>query len=107
MRARRPKTKTKTCAHCTRRRPRLTIEWHPGIWEWQCSNFNDCDEAIARNEARARERLIQDTDKEFWKKARSKPGRKLDMANLQDRQRSPIWMDIYLRKQLEAKRANR
>lgn len=43
---RRPKTKTKRCAHCKRRRPRLSIEWHPGIEEWQCSNFSDCDEAI-------------------------------------------------------------
>ena len=49
----RPKTKTKMCAHCKRSRPRLKIEWHPGILEWQCSDFDDCDKAIARNEGRA------------------------------------------------------
>lgn len=54
VRIRRPTTKTKTCAHCRRRRPRLKIEWHPGIQEWQCSpdhdpsNFTSCDEAIER-----------------------------------------------------------
>lgn len=46
MSVRRPKTKTKRCAHCKRRRPRLRIEWHPGICEWQCSDFTSCDEAI-------------------------------------------------------------
>ena len=56
MSVRRPKTKTKTCAHCKRRRPRLTIEWHPGIQEWQCSDFGPCDKAIARNEQRAKEK---------------------------------------------------
>ena len=50
MSVRRPKTKTKRCTHCKRRRPRLKIEWHPGIQEWQCSNFGDCDRVIARNE---------------------------------------------------------
>jgi ssDNA-binding Zn-finger/Zn-ribbon topoisomerase 1 len=54
-RIRRPKTKTKTCAHCKRRRLRLKIEWHPGIDEWQCSNFTECDAAIERNEAAARQ----------------------------------------------------
>lgn len=48
MRVRRPKTKTKRCAHCQRRRPRLAIEWHPGILEWQCSDFDNCDAAIER-----------------------------------------------------------
>jgi hypothetical protein len=43
--------KTKRCAHCKRRRPRLKIEWHPGIEEWQCSDFGDCDKAIERKEA--------------------------------------------------------
>ncbi len=56
MSVRRPKTKTKTCAHCKRRRPRLTIEWHPGIQEWQCSDFGPCDKVIARNEQRAKEK---------------------------------------------------
>lgn len=55
MSVRRPKTKTKTCTHCKRRRPRLKIEWHSGIWEWQCSDFGSCDEAIARNEKCAKE----------------------------------------------------
>ena len=49
-RPRRPTTKTKRCAHCKRRRPRLAIEWHPGILEWQCSDFGDCDLAIERQE---------------------------------------------------------
>lgn len=35
-----------------RRRPRLKIEWHPGICEWQCSNFTNCDAAIERLPAR-------------------------------------------------------
>ena len=48
MSIRRPKTKTKRCAHCKRRRTRLKIEWHPGICEWQCSDFSSCDKAIAR-----------------------------------------------------------
>ena len=48
VRIRRPTTKTKKCAHCLRRRPRLKIEWHPGIGEWQCSNFSNCDAAIAQ-----------------------------------------------------------
>ena len=51
-RIRRPKTATKTCAHCKRRRPRLKIEWHPGITEWQCSDFASCDKAIAALEKR-------------------------------------------------------
>lgn len=55
MSVRRPKTKTKTCAHCKRRRPRLKIEWHPGICEWQCSDFGPCDVVIARNEKREKE----------------------------------------------------
>jgi hypothetical protein len=55
VRVRRPNTKTRRCVHCKRRRPRLKIEWHPGIWEWQCSDFGSCDEAIARNEKRVRE----------------------------------------------------
>jgi len=42
----RPKTKTKRCAHCMRRRLAKYIEWHPGILEWQCSNFTDCDAAM-------------------------------------------------------------
>ncbi len=46
MSIRRPNTKTKKCAHCKRRRPRLAIEWHPGICEWQCSNSSDCYAAI-------------------------------------------------------------
>ena len=50
VRVRRPKTKTKKCAHCKRLLPRLKIEWHPGILEWQCSNFDDCDKVITRNE---------------------------------------------------------
>jgi hypothetical protein len=50
---RRPKTQTKTCTHCKRRRPRLKIEWHPGIEEWQCSDFTSCDEAIEHNSRRA------------------------------------------------------
>lgn len=57
VRTRRPRTKTKRCAHCKRRRPRLTIEWHPGILEWQCSDFTSCDEAI--------ERLKKTPNKEF------------------------------------------
>jgi hypothetical protein len=48
MSVRRPKTKTKTCAHCKRRRPRLKIEWHPGIWEWQCSDFDSCNKTMWR-----------------------------------------------------------
>ena len=48
MSVRRPKTQTKTCAHCKRRRARLKIEWHPGIHEWQCSDFSSCDAAIER-----------------------------------------------------------
>jgi hypothetical protein len=107
---RRPKTKTKRCAHCKRRRPRLTIEWHPGIEEWQCSNFSSCDEVIFRNEARKRERerllharLTQATDKAFWKSTRYKPGQKLDMSNPQDRKMSPVWMGIFQQKQREAK----
>jgi hypothetical protein len=48
IRIRRPTTKTKVCAHCKRRRPRLKIEWHPGIQEWQCSDFTSCDEALER-----------------------------------------------------------
>lgn len=35
---RRPKTKTKRCAECGRRRVRLHIEWHPGCEQWQCSD---------------------------------------------------------------------
>lgn len=46
MRTLRPKTATKKCDHCERRRPRLKIEWHPGIDAWQCSDFTSCDEAI-------------------------------------------------------------
>jgi hypothetical protein len=93
------------CAHCERRRPRLTIEWHPGICEWQCSNFTDCDAAIARNETRAHARLIQDTDKDFWKRWRNKPGQKLDMTKLEDRQQSSFWRDIFQQKQHEARKA--
>ncbi len=50
VRVRRPRTQTKRCAHCKRRRLSKFIEWHPGIWEWQCSDFNDCDAAIAFND---------------------------------------------------------
>lgn len=49
MRVRRPKTKTKRCAHCRRRRLARFIEWHPGIMEWQCSSFSDCNEAMEAN----------------------------------------------------------
>lgn len=105
MSVRRPKTKTKRCAHCKRRRPRLKIEWHPGIWEWQCSNFSSCDKAIASNEKRKREQLIQETDKAFWKLTRYKRGQKLDVSNLQDRKMTPVWMNIFRQKQREAKEA--
>lgn len=44
-RPKRPKAKRKQCAHCKRTRLRKFIEWHPGISEWQCSNFSDCDAA--------------------------------------------------------------
>jgi hypothetical protein len=47
MRLKRPKTKRKRCAHCLRVRLRKYIEWHPGIDEWQCSDFGSCDVAIA------------------------------------------------------------
>jgi hypothetical protein len=47
-RPKRPKTKTKRCTHCGRRRLAKFIEWHPGIWEWQCSNFGSCDRAMER-----------------------------------------------------------
>ena len=45
MRPKRPKTLTKTCSHCNRRRPRLKIEWHPGVMAWQCSDSETCNEA--------------------------------------------------------------
>ncbi len=41
----RPLAKRKRCAHCQRMRLSRLIEWHPGIWEWQCSDFYDCDKA--------------------------------------------------------------
>jgi hypothetical protein len=49
----RPKATTRTCAHCKRRRLRLKIEWHPGIEVWQCSDFDDCDNAIKRRRGSA------------------------------------------------------
>ena len=45
-RIRRPKSKTKKCVHCERRRLSKFIEWHPGIEEWQCSDFNSCDKVL-------------------------------------------------------------
>lgn len=49
MSVRRPKTQSKKCTHCLRRMPRLKIERHPGIQEWQCSSFSECDEQIGVN----------------------------------------------------------
>ena len=91
MSVRRPKTKTKTCAHCKRRRPRLKIEWHPGIWEWQCSDFRSCDKAIEH----LKERLIEAADKAFWKITRYKPGQKLDMSKPRDQAMARTWFDIH------------
>lgn len=54
MKPRRPKAKRKRCAHCKRVRLRKFIEWHPGIFEWQCSDFGDCDTVIADRDARKR-----------------------------------------------------
>jgi hypothetical protein len=54
VRVRRPKTKTKACTHCKRRRTRHKIEWHPGIEEWQCSDFDSCDDVIKRRQAIAK-----------------------------------------------------
>lgn len=56
IRVRRPKVRTK-CAHCGRKRLPKFIEWHPGIDEWQCSNFSDCDKAIERNDQQKRDAL--------------------------------------------------
>ena len=47
-RTRRPKTTRCRCAHCKRRRLAKFIEWHPGIDEWQCSDFSSCDAAISK-----------------------------------------------------------
>lgn len=99
MSVRRPQTKTKRCTHCKRRRPRLKIEWHPGILEWQCSDFSSCDKAIAR----AKEKLVQAADKMFWRRTRYKPGQMLDMSNPQDRKMSAVWMDIF--RQMQTKEA--
>lgn len=46
MRPKRPSTLTKKCDRCSRRRPRLTIEWHSDVKEWRCSNVMSCNEAI-------------------------------------------------------------
>jgi hypothetical protein len=48
VRVRRPTSKRKHCAHCKRYRARKFIEWHPGIFEWQCSDFGSCDAEIER-----------------------------------------------------------
>jgi hypothetical protein len=45
----RPKVRT-VCAHCKRKRAPQFIEWHPGIDEWQCSDFPDCDRAQDKRE---------------------------------------------------------
>lgn len=52
VRIRRPDTKRKCCAHCGRVRLAKFIEWHPGISEWQCSDFRGCDEVIKENRLR-------------------------------------------------------
>lgn len=44
-RVKRPKS-NEVCAHCRRDREPRHIEWHPGIEEWQCSDFDDCDRAM-------------------------------------------------------------
>ncbi|HSX22383.1 MAG TPA: hypothetical protein VLE97_06360 [Gaiellaceae bacterium] len=103
MSVRRPKTKTKRCAHCKRRRPRLKIEWHPGIWEWQCSDFSSCDEAIARRRLLVKERLSRETNKEFWQRTKYKRGKNLDMSDPQDRKMSVLWNDIFRQKQHEVR----
>jgi hypothetical protein len=41
---RRPRTKTKRCEWCRRRRASKHIEWHPGTEVWQCSDFDSCDD---------------------------------------------------------------
>jgi hypothetical protein len=39
----RPKAKRQKCHICLRTRLRKFIEWHPGILEWMCSDYSDCD----------------------------------------------------------------
>jgi len=39
------KPKRIVCHVCHRRRLAKFMEWHPGIEEWQCKDFNDCDAA--------------------------------------------------------------
>jgi len=34
----RPRSKTKRCEECGRRRGWRHIEWHPGCLQWQCSD---------------------------------------------------------------------
>jgi hypothetical protein len=48
VKTKRPKTARKMCCHCERLRLAKFIEWHPGIEEWQCSDFAKCDDAIER-----------------------------------------------------------
>ena len=67
---RRPKTKTGKCAHCQRRRDSAKIEWHPGICEWQCSDFSSCDAAIAVNDAWAALEAVTDRLNAIGLKAR-------------------------------------
>lgn len=71
-RPRRPKTKTKKCHHCKRKRPRLLIEWHPGIEQWQCSNFTDCDDQVVLNEHRELKTTHVEIDYTNWRGERRK-----------------------------------
>jgi hypothetical protein len=65
-RVRRPKTKTAICDHCKRRRQSKYIEWHPGIDQWQCSNFYDCDAAIVVKEHKELKTTYVDIDYTNW-----------------------------------------
>jgi hypothetical protein len=35
------------CHVCGRRRLAKFLEWHPGLEEWQCKNFEECDRYVS------------------------------------------------------------